>query len=77
MLSTHQLVDNGDLTICIDNEALWVLRHYAYVDLITKMKQLRHQREHIKEPKPVFWKFEWSTSFISFYANDSNAFEYS
>jgi hypothetical protein len=24
MLSVHQLVDNGDLTICIDNEALCV-----------------------------------------------------
>lgn len=24
MLSIHQLVDNGDLTICIDNEALYV-----------------------------------------------------
>lgn len=24
MLSVHQLVDNSDLTICIDNEALFV-----------------------------------------------------
>ena len=36
LLSVHQLLDSTDLTICIDNEALWVrFRGGRYVALTT------------------------------------------
>jgi hypothetical protein len=44
LLSVHQLVENSDLTVCIDNEALYAILFsllHSCVDLLTDLK-IRH-----------------------------------
>ena len=53
MLSVNQLVDNGDLTICIDNEALCVrsvLKFSLFTDILLSRYDICVRTLKVKNP---------------------------